>query len=73
MPGTAVLSDGSPYLCGRPPAHFPYRIHCSACGRKTTISRIDWNALPNVGREELQAVQPIEGHGDFKVLTRGLL
>lgn len=75
--GTAVLKDGSPYLIGCSPAHFPYQIHCSACKRKTAISQTEWNALPTLSSEDLSHVQgPSDdptSHQDFRVVTRTLL
>lgn len=71
LPGSAVLKDGSPYLIGRSPAFFPHPVYCSACKRKTIISRTDWNLLPELTREDLARVAPPDdSHYDFKALTR---
>lgn len=60
MRGRATLRDKSLYLMGRPPVAFPYSYPCRGCGRKSTLSAIDWNRLQDLSLAELDGLKMLE-------------
>lgn len=49
----AELRDGTPYLIGRPPDAWPFRVSCARCKRVSYVTAAKFNQLPEVSPDQL--------------------